>query len=156
MAISVRKTKVKPQLSDFWNRWMGNKLDTEQKMKWQPTTKLHSPSYEIVREAERLKRQKDKEELEEKEKAERKRAQMQNANRELINVRPRKSTRIRNETDQEKCDQTEEKGNGKIIEEGAKVSNDQTKSISSDLIKVHFNWEERAQKVCIEVRLFFE
>ena len=126
-------------------------------MKWQPTKKLHGPSDEIVKEAERLKRQKDEEEREEKEKAERERAQMQNANREAIKmiVRPIKSKRIRKETDQEKCDQNEEKGNEKIIEEGKKVSNDQTKSISNDLVNVHFKWEERAQRVCIEVRLFF-
>ena len=147
---SVHKTKeFMPQLSD--DR-LKNEFDDEQK--GQSTKKHHSPSDEETKEAKRVKKQKDNEKEREKEKVERERAKNQNIIADQFK-RLLEQERIQKQKEQQERNQKDKERDMKNVGGWAKVSNDQAKSFRSDLVEVQFKWVERAQKVCIEVRLFF-
>ena len=129
----------------------GNKFGAEQK--GLPTKKHQSPSDKEAIETEEVKKQKENERME-KEKVERERAKRQNAIDDRFK-RLLEQERIQKQKEQQERNQKDKERDMKIVEGWAKVSKDQAKSFKSDLVKVQFKWVERAQKVCIEVRLFF-
>ena len=139
-----------PQLSD--DR-LKNEFDDEQKGQQTKKHQSSSSNDEDAREAERVKMQKENEQVE-KEKVERERAQMQNVIADRFN-RLLKQERIQTQKEQQERNQKDKERDIKIGEGWAKVSKNQAKSFKSDLVEVQFKWVERAQKVCIEVRLFF-
>ena len=130
-------------------------FEPEPEQKVQQTKKHQSSSSndEDAREAEEDKKRKENERME-KEKLERERANMQNAIDDRFN-RLLKQERIQTQKEQQERNQKDKDNerNMKIVEGWAKASKDQGKSLS--LVEVQFTWEKTAQKVCIEVRLFF-